>query len=135
MAKKPRYAHSTLNPLELIMLYKWSAKGGIIPGQDDTVVKYQGNTKTKTRMVPAPWSLVILLAVVNSFAIQAARQAWILSYGKPEIFKYNPDLEASAFGRDAFRDNPRLATEANAATEAEPIDLREQLRQLKDNGS
>ena len=124
MARRPRqYAHKIMNPFELVSRYKHSAKGGIIRGQDDTVTRYSNSTNQKVRMIPAPWSMVITIALINAFLIQVARQVWFHYLGKPTTFQVNPDLENS-FGKDAFR-----------STEMDPLRSRLELMRRDESGN
>lgn len=79
--------------LELLFRYKSSGEGRLLPGLDDVLVRYSGKDTLRTRLVPASWSLVLLFAIINAFAISVMRIFWIDTFGRPEIFIHHPELE------------------------------------------
>ena len=75
-------------------IYRLSAKGLGILGEDDTVTRHHNRRKDKTRLVPAPWSFVIVISIVYAIGINMVRVLWNESFGRPEIFVANPEVQA-----------------------------------------
>lgn len=61
--------------------------------ENSYVIYKKGGKKIRVRLLPAPWSHVILIAALSAFAINTCRYAWVHTFGEPEIFKYNAKLE------------------------------------------
>ena len=54
-------------------------------GHDFFVTYEKGNRRVETRLIPAPWSHVLLLAFMNAIAISVVKLAWYHYIGKPDI--------------------------------------------------
>ncbi len=89
-----KYIHSKLHDVaEALFTYKATSKGKIIPGKDDVLTRYKEDVCIETRLVPAPWPLVILFAFCNAIAVCFVRIAWIDFFGHPGFFAYSPRAE------------------------------------------
>lgn len=63
-------------------------------GELFSFISYRKNTKTKITLVPATWSHVVVLAIVNAFLVSVVRIAWFQTFGEPEVRIADPIVEA-----------------------------------------
>jgi len=82
------------DPKEKMSVYRASAKGLGIFGEDDTVTQHRKASKRRLHLIPAPWSLVFVTALLYAFGVNIVRLAWYEYFGRPDIFKAQPQIEA-----------------------------------------
>jgi len=67
----------------------WLREPSLFDDDESTFIDNQHRRRIRVYLVPAPWSRVILLALIYALAVNFAKLAWYELYGKPE-WKYPP---------------------------------------------
>lgn len=90
MAQEPKF--TAFDPAKYMDRYRKSQRGIMQPGLDDTWETASLRTPTETQLVPAPWSYVLIIAVVYSVGINIVKQSYYYFFGRLNV---TPAIEAT----------------------------------------
>lgn len=88
--KKSKYQFTTHDPGKAIARYKETHKDKYSENVDQVISQYTRKGKVQIRLIPAPWSLVLIYAVVNGFAVFIGRLLWFETFGRPSSDLFTP---------------------------------------------
>lgn len=90
MAEGPKY--TPFDPDKYLERYRKSQRGILQPGLDDTWENISQRDKIETRLVPAPWSYVLIMAIVYAVGINTVKQVYYYFFGRLNV---TPAIEAT----------------------------------------
>ena len=83
MAEK--FTFTAFDPEKYLDRYRKSGRGILQPGLDDTWESVSMRTRIETRLVPAPWSYVLMIAIVYAFGINVVKQSYYFFFGRLNV--------------------------------------------------
>lgn len=85
MAKK-HLQHRVTDTKDLLRRYRRATKGETIEGLDDVFTTYRMRRKIHTRLVEAPFKIVVYFAFFNAIGINILKYSYFYVFGKPQVF-------------------------------------------------